>query len=263
MKAICILTASAVLLLSAEASLAAGSVDATGDTVAFRTTAKVKVDASGQPIEVTASTKLPQDVQGFIENEILSWRFAPAVVEGVAKGGTTYVALGGCAVPEQDGLKLALDYKGNGPALQGDADFLPPPRYPVDAIRSRSQASMAVSYVVQADGTAVLEDIRFDTVGKGGRKYFDAAIRDWVKTFRYHPEELDGRRVGTRLSTSVDFTVGTSVSRLGLTRELEKMRAKERAASRASPECIAAKSSQPASLSVTSESPFQLLSDGS
>ncbi len=250
------------IFLSSVATVAAPQQDEKSQPIAFRTDAKVFVDASGKPSKVVASEKLPQEARAFVEQQIASWKFSPAIVDGVAREGVTYATLGGCAVPYQGGYRFAIDYKGNGPGIKGDSAFLPPPRYPLDAAKRGISASMVVTYVVETDGTALLEEIEYEDVDLKKRKHFDAAIRGWVKTFRYFPEELAGKQVRTRISTPVSFSVGPTMSRRAADRhvieKLEEMAQKRNAL----PECAAAEAKQPASQSVAVDSPFKRLSPG-
>ena len=262
MRKVWVVGTALAIFLSSVATAAALESDEESQPISFRTNVKIFLDSSGKPNKVMASEKLPQQARAFVEEHVASWRFSPAIVDGVAQEGVTYATLGGCAVPHEGGYRFAIDYKGNGPGIKGDTAFLPPPRYPLDAAKRGMSASMVVTYLVETDGTALLEEIEYEDGDLKKRKHFDAAISGWVKTFQYFPEELGGKQVRTRISAPVSFSVGPTMSKRAADRhvanKLEEMTQKRNA----SPECAAAEAKQPASQSVAVDSPFKRLSPG-
>lgn len=224
------------------------------DPLAFRAEARVEVDAAGKPTKVEASPDLPDAVRGFIEAKVATWQFAPPSRDGVVGNGVTYLKLGACAVPVGNGYRIAVDYKGNGPRLAGKS-LLPPPRYPSDAVRAGIEADLIVHWIVEPNGTATLERTeRTDGVVLRKGDSFEIAIRDWIRTLRYEPEELAGERVRTRVTVPVDFRLHSSSG--AIKREL-----RERAEQ--SPECQMAASKLTQGLQpVAVDSPFKVLNAG-
>lgn len=196
------------LLAFASAASAGGTKN---EAVRFYANARVVLDGQGVPQQVVPNERLPKIVRDQVEQRLLQWRFEPARVDGQNKAGVTYVFLDACAVPQVDGgMRMALDYRSNGPALAGAALVPHAPRYPADAARSNREGSFRVMVNVGTDGLATVGAIE---TRSGSLKSFEKALRDWVASLRYVPEEVDGRPVATQLAMPVDFSLGGSTSR--------------------------------------------------
>lgn len=236
------------------ALMAAGPALAADDdqVVVFQTVAKVAVGTDGQPEEVQAAERLPPSLRQFVESTVGGWQFVPALVDGVALKGTTWVRLSVCAVPQGGDFALSARYTGNGPTPASGAVLADPPRYPVNAMRSGVEGDMLVTYTVEADGSATLDSIAYpEREEKRMRRYFDRALREWVSAMRYEPEKLDGRAVATRISTPVEFSLGESFSRKQVEEEVRR-------GWQDSPECLAAEGRQPQGKEAIAQSPFVL-----
>lgn len=187
-------------------AFAASAGDATSDVVRFQASARVALDAQGVPQQVQANEKLPPAVRSAVEQHVMRWRFEPAQIGGVAKAGVTHVSLDACAVPAPDGtMRMAMEYRSNGPGLAGDAMLVAPPRYPAEAARYGRQGSFNVVMRIGADGNASVE--RIERVS-GLAKPFEKTLREWVAAMRYVPEEVDTVPISTQISMLVDFEMG-------------------------------------------------------
>ena len=185
---------------------AAWAGDATDQVVRFQANARVVLDAEGVPQQVQANEKLPPAVRSAVEQRVMQWRFEPARIGGVAKPGVTHVSLDACAVPAPDGtMRMAMDYRSNGPGLAGGAMMVAPPRYPVEAARNGREGSFNVFMRIGADGRASVE--RIEKVS-GTVKPFEKALQEWVAAMRYVPEEVDAAPISTQMSMLVDFEMG-------------------------------------------------------
>lgn len=236
------------LLTLATATMAA-------EPVAFHAGARVALDANGTPTDIEVSKDLPEAIRTAIERKIATWQFAPPSRDGVVSDGVTYLSLGACAVPVADGYAMAIDYKSNGPRLTNNVR-LPPPAYPIQAMRNQVSADLAVHYIVETDGHVSLERIDYLDGTKGRRYDFKPVIRDWLKELRYEPEQLAGVTVRTKLTVPLRFSSGSSGSDRD-SREERLNRIKQ------SPECQAAASKLPGELQpVAVDSPFKLLNQG-
>ena len=183
--------------------------------VAFATSARLVLDGEGRPTRVEPDPKLPPALRAQIAERLSAWRFEAADDQALPAHSVPYARLGVCLVPfarDPDRLELVLDYRGLGPLVEGG--LLPPPAYPVNAARAGYSADMEVSYVVQPDGSALLEEIVFLEGGQNAarRRAFERAIRDWVEAMRYAPEQFDGQPVATPVRTPVSFWVGRAGS---------------------------------------------------
>ena len=171
--------------------------------VRFPATAKVALDAEGVPQDVQANPRLPAPVREAIEQRVKQWRFEPALVDGVAMPGVTHVRPQACAVPRADGsLNVGMDYLGNGPGYADDALQLPRLPYPPAAMRSGAQANIDLTVRVGEDGHVTLQSMK---ARRGSTKEFREAPEAWVAAMRYLPEEVDGRRIATRVRIPVEF----------------------------------------------------------
>lgn len=231
-----------VLLVSAASQAA--------EPLVFKASAKIDVDATGAVTRVEPSDKLSPALQELVRTQVGAYRFEAPLHAGVKSAGTTYVELGGCAVPEGDGYKVSLDYKGAGPRFVG-RDFTPP-KYPQQAYQSGAEADAVVAYVIQPDGSVALDGIRY-TATPRQQRYFDGALKTWVATFRYEPEMIAGEPVRTKLEVSVGFSLD-DISPRTYERQVKAQRL-------SSPECTAA-ASQDALQPVAIDSPFRKLPSG-
>lgn len=215
-----------VLLLCSSTALAE-------EPLIFRASAKVAVSAAGEVTGVEPDASLSPALQKLVRDEVSKYRFEPPMRAGKPVHGTTYVNLGGCAVPDGEDFRVSLAYKGAGPRLAGGT-FVPP-KYPERAYRMELEADAVVTYSVQPDGSARLEAVRYEQSGRS-METFDKTLRDWVATFRYEPEMLAGQPVATKLEVPVDFKLGWSDVRSDA-RRIEQQRL-------SSPECTAAASQE-------------------
>ncbi|WP_242108780.1 energy transducer TonB [Luteimonas aquatica] len=216
-------------------ALAAGGAGAVGP-VAFDTTVKVAIDASGTPTQVLTAPKLPQPVREKLEESVKAWRFTPPSRDGKAVAGATFVRLAACAMPDaRGGLTMSVAYKGNGPEALNMLKALPKFPSDRDALREK-RVEFSVEYTVDPNGRAKLAEIKQVEGSDKALKAFTPALREWVSKLRFTPEEVDGMLVSTRMRTPIVYRVSSAA--LSPTREQEQERLLERG--RMSPECLAA-----------------------
>ncbi|MCY7354378.1 MAG: energy transducer TonB [Lysobacter sp.] len=226
------------------------------EPVAFRAEARVEIDVTGKPTKIEASADLPDAVRTCIERKVATWQFAPPSQDGVTGSGVTYLTLGACAVPEGSGYRMAIDFKGNGPGFAGRS-ILPPPRYPVEAMRAGREAQLLVRWVAETDGRATLERVeRTDKAKVGRTDIFEKAIREWVASLRYEPEYLAGKPVRTRVEVPVNFMMSGARTSGAIKRELLEHAAQSPERSLAASKVV--DGLQP----VAVDSPFKLLTSG-
>lgn len=185
--------------------LCVGAAQAEGakEPVRFPATARIALDAEGVPQDVQANPRLPVPVREAIEARVKQWRFEPALVDGVARPGITHVRLQACAIPQPDGsLRVGMDYRGNGPGYADDALRLPRLPYPPAAMRAGAQANVDLIVAIGEDGRATVQSMK---ARRGSLKEFKASLEAWVAALRYVPEEVDGRRIATRMRIPVEF----------------------------------------------------------
>lgn len=223
--------------------------------IPFRAMAKVWINETGQPSKVEATSGLPLAVRASIEEQVATWRFQSPVVDGVARGGITYVSLGACAVPEPDGsLRLALGYKGNGPGYADDAVRLQPPRFPIEMAQKRLSGEWKVDYIVEPDGSTTFVGIVESKPRQPNVKIVEPTLRAWVKSLRFMPEQIAGAPVRTRLSTPISFLTGSSSEKADMA---ERKRVLEN-----SQECSAVLDADAGDRPVAVDSPFRRVDAG-
>ena len=244
----------AVLAIASASGMDTALAQNPSQPVPFKTKAKVWLDAQGIPQQVETPEQLPAAIREAIGARIKEWRFEPATVNGEAKSGVTHVLLNACATASPTGdLNLALGYVYGGPVnAQNAAGLAPPPRYPVDAVRSGAEGTWLVTYEVLPDGTA--QWISVDPQGETNPKrlnYFEPSLRQWVSQLRYQPEEVDGRAISTVVRIPVGFSLDTSIK--PTSRKEEANTGKE---------CVAAMQAD-VPMRTASDTPFKLIDGGS
>ncbi len=249
------LMGSAALLAALVCSEASAQAADAAAPIPFRAMAKVWIDAAGQPGQVEATSGLPLAVRTSIERQVSAWRFQAPVVDGIPRGGMTYVSLGACAVPESDGsLRLALVYLGNGPGYSDEAVMLPPPRYPQDMARKNQGGEWTVDYVVELDGSATFASVVESKPNQPYLKIVEPALREWVKSLRFVPEEVAGASVRTRVSMPVAFSIDSSSRKAVMKKQKRELES--------SPECSAVMQEDAGERPVALDSPFRRLDAG-
>ncbi|MEI2795301.1 energy transducer TonB [Pseudoxanthomonas sp. F11] len=235
-------------------ALSAASAEPAPEPIHFRAHARVVLDAQGVPQRVEVDQKLPAVIREAIAQRVGQWRFEPARAGEQPRAGATTVFVDACAVPSADGdMRLAVDYGWNGPGYADGRYLLPAPRYPVDAARRNKGGAFRVVLQIGTDGRATVETIEAQ---EGQLPLFEQALRTWVASLRYVPEEIDGAPVATRVAIPVEFSMGGPGQR--------EYRRQEREARQRSPECRAAMGEEDASPSqpVVLDSPFRPIPAG-
>jgi len=224
----------------------------------FNTQARVEIGVDGKILAVQPDPALPPVIGQAIQSAVLGWRFAAPSRAGQPVGGVTFVQIAGCAVPVGDGLRMAFDYRSNGPGRSGQEA----PRYPVDLARRGVSAALQLTYRVQADGTAVVEQVAVEKGDARVQKGFRRAIEEWIGSNRFQPELLDGQPVATRVSFPVEFMMSTKPfqSQAAVLRE---MKAQQQAWAADSTSCkTALGNAAKLDRTVVLDSPFKLLPAG-
>lgn len=249
------LMGSAAVLAGLACSDASAQAADASAPIPFRATAKVWINDAGQPTQVEATSGLPPAVRTSIEREVSTWRFQSPVVDGIPRGGITYVSLGACAVPAPDGsLRLALGYKGNGPGYADDAVRLQPPRFPIEMAQKRLSGEWKVDYIVEPDGSTTFLGVVESKPRQANVKIVEPTLRAWVKSLRFMPEHVAGAPVRTRLSTPISFMTGSSSQKADMA---EQNRALEN-----SQECSAVLDADADARPVAVDSPFRRVDAG-
>ena len=123
--------------------------------------------------------------------------------------GVTYLSLGACAIPEEGGYRLGLDFKHNGPRIATANGRLPGVAYPLAAMRNgRSKVEMDVHFFIEEDGRATLDQIAYQGDKRHRGDGFDVAVRDWVGRMRFEPEQLAGKPLRSKADVHLIFTLG-------------------------------------------------------
>lgn len=188
-------------LLAAAVSLAAEAGE-TRQPVTFSSQARIEVDAGGNVTDVRTDPKLPSGIADALRENVRQWKFAPPLAQGKPVSGVTYARVGACAAPTTEhAFALAFEYIGNGPRRKGAIS----PVYPKLAERNGYEGEFNLTYRVDPDGRAVVEEIKQTGPKNRGKRFFEAAIRDWIESSTFEPELVDGKPVATRMSNIVEF----------------------------------------------------------
>src|SRR3990167_2238560 len=193
----------------------------------FSTQARLDVDSSGQVVKVVADPALPAAVRDAIEATARRWRFAAPSLEGRPVAGVTYAMIDACAAPADGQYRLAVRYRGNGPAHDGQKF----PVFPQKPLMRGDSALVKVEFRVMPDGTAVIDDMQFERGSKSYQGQYRQSIETWLMSGSYRPEQLDGRPVVTRLALPVEFVAGekfkvnSKAESIALAKEQQRQRA--------------------------------------
>ena len=222
-------TQAAFVLFAALVALPAGAqAPARPALRLFATDTRVTVDASGAITAVEPPAQFGVAVAGAIEAQVRKLRFEAPVVDGKAVPGATWVHLSACTAPVGDAYRLALKFRGNGPALLPSER--PAPIYPYTASRAGVNAKYEVAMRVAPDGSAAMERA---TVVSGAKRYgreFEEALATWVEGMRFGVEAVDGKPVGAQLVQKVEFTTDGPVHRGGTMASIRQRVAEENVA---------------------------------
>ncbi len=149
-----------------------------------------------------------------IEGLVKQWRFRPATVNG--RPVSAHTLLTTQVVVDIDAGKSAhvvARYLRHGPEVE---NRLVPPRYPVEAMRSRVDAEVAVEVAIDRDGNLVettLHSLRMKGGDKRLGRVFEQATIDAIRQWQFAPERINGIAVASRAIMPIKFTVRPSNSR--------------------------------------------------
>jgi len=173
------------------------------ELVLIHAESRIEVDASGQVVAVETLTKLTPEVQAFLADKLRKQRFEPPMLDGRPVGGVTYAWQDVCAAPVDGAYRLAVKFRGNGPALDR-RHFL---GYPRDAEKRGVESNWKLEYAINADGTGTVIGLLRTDGGSKLDKTFRGAIEQWMRGMEFQPERLDGKPVATRMTTQVEFVL--------------------------------------------------------
>jgi len=217
---------------------------------------RVDIAADGNGV-ATAEGKVPEALRSVIEKQVDSWKFQPAMRDGLPVAATTWVRVATCMVPDGDKVRVSSGYEGNGPYQSESVAFGTATPPPVALIRKGMATLLHVSYTVQPDGKGAFESVEFDdSVPDAFRPWFEQTMKQLVKAQRYQPERVEGVPVATRMRLPVhmELAAGGASTRS----QRAAMREQQQLSDQLSPACRAAAGQQPEQ-AVALDSPVRLL----
>lgn len=159
--------------------------------------AQVSVDATGHVTDVVLiEDKLSAAIKSTVVEGVKKWLFEPVLVDGTAVPAQTYVNLDACAIPSGGGYDLALHYVDNGPLLYNAAEL---ELGPTIAYYSNVHQTIKVKLTVEHDGHAELQDVVMVDVAPVIQRDMHDAVKRWVKSMSFKPEQIGGKAVATDL----------------------------------------------------------------
>lgn len=167
----------------------------------FATQARGEIDASGKVLSVAPDPKLPPLVADAVRSTVAALVFVPPRRDGQPVGGVTHVHLGACAAPVDDGFRLAIEYSNHGPGRVGEQW----PQYPAALLRPGMSTSLKLDYRVEADGTAIVENLDVNQGSARTRTAARAMMQQWLAGNRFEPELVGGVPVATRVSMPIEI----------------------------------------------------------
>ncbi len=157
--------------------------------------AKVAVDADGRVTDVAlVESQVSATIKSTVVNSLKRWQFMPVLTNGVAASALTYVRFDACAIPSGDGYDLAVKYVDNGPLLDGGLDL---EWSPTINLYANDHQAIKVRMRIAADGHAELQDVVMVDVPPTIQRDIRIAVKDWVRSLHYEPEQVAGQPVAT------------------------------------------------------------------
>lgn len=152
---------------------------------------------------------------GTIEGLVKQWRFRPATVNGrPVSSNTLLTAQVVVDIDARKSAHIVARYLRHGPEVENRLAV--PPRYPVEAMRNRVDAEVAVEVAIDRDGKLIettLHSLRMKGGDKRLGRVFEQATVDAIRQWRFAPERIDGVAVASRAIMPIKFTVNPSNSR--------------------------------------------------
>ena len=168
-------------------------------------TARLEVDATGKVAVAELIGKKPHPILAERAEAVArAWRFQPVLRDGKPVGGTTYANMHICVVPDGEGMRVAIDFAGNGPDSEwgrrkGSSEL------PIGSMVGAGIFGLSgkVQYRVGADGRAKLESATLSDPKLQSRYGVSwwRELNNLVKESRFKPEMVDGVPVATRVET--------------------------------------------------------------
>ena len=155
-------------------------------------------------------TTLPTGIANTLLEQLRALRFEPVRVDDRPAQVTTQVLLSACLVPIDDALVLAVKPMQFGPRPEAVA----PPPLPGSVIRELDNGShtFEVEFEVGGDGRARLLAVQGPRLAGSVKVDLERALRRWIETPAWRPEELDGVAVVTRMNWPLEISLARTAS---------------------------------------------------
>ena len=161
--------------------------------------ASVDVDADGRVTAVELVDELSGAMATVMQQEIATWQFTPARVDGQAVSSRTHVAYALRAEAMDDDLYgVRIVDVSNGPMVVSKKGL----RYPRQALRRALQGTVYLQVWIAADGSVSQVESAEET---RAHRMLVLAAQKAVSSWRFKPEEVDGHPVAGRVVTSVQY----------------------------------------------------------
>lgn len=161
--------------------------------------ASVDVDADGRVTAVELVDELPEAMATVMQREIATWQFTPARIDGQAVSSRTHVSYA-LRAKAMDDDQYGVEIVGvrNGPRLTLQQGL----HYPEQALRRSIQGTVYLRVWFGADGKVT--DVE-PADGNQAHKMLVSVAQRAVRTWRFEPEQVDGRPVAGRVVVPVQY----------------------------------------------------------
>jgi TonB family protein len=185
-------------MLAAAVGVAAPAAADTAESSNFSLTYALDLDREGNIVSLRAmpSPDLPA-LEAVVENEVRSWTFQPAQVDGAAVPTRTYLRLG-IQAPGMDPALARVVSAATGPAIAS----MKSPGYPAAALRNGDGGLVVLKLRIDAKG-----NVRRVVAAPGSSpdRRFSEAAEAAAKSWRFLPELADGKPVAGTVMIPVCF----------------------------------------------------------
>lgn len=184
------------------------------DTPSFRS--QVDIDSQGRVVKVLPEEATPQELRAALSAAVQQLRFAPAMRDGQAIGGTTFIAMRGCSKDGAPGGELAFHYVSHGPSWLTRSM----PWFPTRAAAEDVDGSISVQLRILPDGSAEYLSMDVTRGGAPAKRAYRDALKDWAAQQRFAVEQLDGQPQPGTVVIPFSFAVGSVPKHLPTTTDL-------------------------------------------
>lgn len=166
--------------------------------------AQVDIDSEGRVVKVQPEKATPQEMRSALSTAVQQLRFAPAMRDGQAMAGTTFVGMRGCPKGGVPGGELEFRYVSHGPGWLTRST----PWFPDKAALENVDGSIEVELRILPDGSAEYVSMDVTQGGAPAKRAYRDSVKVWAAQQRFAVEKVGGQAQPGTAVFPVAFAVG-------------------------------------------------------